>query len=278
MKKRFLLSVLMLISFIFIGNGEGGVLSVSGEKTDKEKERLLGPVKTVLIEMAEMSEKDGKWVAGTRMPWTSTTYDSQGRRIEEDQLYNDEPLNFKSVFIYDANGRLKEGVEYDYQGVIAFTWSYIHETETKMIEERYRPDGSLFSKSIYLYDPEGNLIEETRSHTQTANGFKWVYRYDKAGKKVEESFYLIRSKGLPNQTGTSLNYRSVYSYDDKGRLTEETQYDPAGGVKSEQKFRYEYDDEGNWTSQTAWQRGDSDGRAAFEPIDVTYRTITYYPQ
>lgn len=270
----FLTGTFFIISFY----GASDLNAAPTQRTEKEREGLLGPVKTVLVEIGKISKNEaGKWIPGPRMPWLSTTYDVKGNRIEEDQLYNEESLNFKSVFVYDSNGRLKEGVEYNYKGVVVFKWTYTHDAAMKITEKRVLPNEALFSTSVYRYDANGNLVEEARSHTQTANSFKWIYTYDEAGRMLDESFYLIRSKPLPNKTGKSLNYKSVYSYGKEGHPTEKIHYGPTGGLESKKSYRYEYDAEGNWISQTAWESVDRGGTSALEPTEVTYRTIKYHP-
>jgi hypothetical protein len=275
--KLILLAIALLFSD-FLMNGAAADAAATSHKSEKEQERLLGRVKTVFIEFAKVSDQGGKWVEGARTPWLSTTYDRQGNRIEENQLYEDVELNFKSVFTYDPPGMLKEGIEYDYQGKPAFKWSYSHDPGKKTIEEsRYEPNGVLFSKSSYHYDAQGNLAEETRLHSHSANDLKWVYLYDEAGRKVEESFYVVRAQGLLNTAESTLDSRIVYSYDVKGNLLEETRYDAAGTVKSKKSYRYEFDAAGNWIKQTAREWVSHTDKTYFEPTEVTYRTITYYP-
>jgi hypothetical protein len=274
-KNRLFLSAVSLLFVLLLMEDA----AMAGPKRDREQERLLGPVKTVLIEIAKISEQSGKQVEHSRIPWTSTTYDPQGNRVEERQLYDDESLNFKSVFTYDPSGMIKEGVEYDYQGTVTFKWDYSHDRDKKTMEEaRYEPGGALFSKSSYQYDADGNLVEEMRLHSQSANDFKWVYLYDEAGRKVEESFYVIRAQGLLNKTESTLDFKSVYAYDAKGNLIEETRYDGSGGVKSKKSYRYEFDAAGNWIVQTSGAWVTRSGKPYFEPTEATYRTITYHPR
>ncbi len=270
----FLIGTFFVISFY----GTSDLIAARSQKTDKVREGLLGPVKTVLVEIGKISRNDaGKWTPGPRMPWLSTTYDLKGNRIEEDQLYNEEALNFKSVFEHDSDGRLVEGLEYDYKGTVVFKWDYTHDNAMQVTEKRTLPDGDLFSTSVYKYDGKGNLIEEVRGHTLAANRFKWIYTYDGAGRMLEESFYLIRSKPLLNQAGLSLNYKSVYTYGNENYPTKKIHYGPTGGVESDKRYRYEYDTEGNWVTQTAWESPAPGGSSELEPTEVTYRTIKYYP-
>lgn len=276
-KNRFFLLAIGL--FLFVMNGAALDAAMAGHKSDREQERLLGPVKTVLIEIAKITEQSGEWVEGSRIPWTSTTYDPKGNRIEENQLYEDVELNFKSVFSYDPPGVLKEGIEYDYQGTVTFKWVYAHDPGKKTIEEtRYEPTGALFSRSSYHYDEAGNLVEETLLHSHSTNDLKWAYVYDEAGRKIEESFYVVRAQGLLKKTESALDSKSAYSYDAKGNLIEETRYDGAGAVKSKKNYRYEFDAAGNWITQTAREWVTRSGKVSLEPTEVAYRTITYHPR
>lgn len=267
-----------LLSAHLLANASAIDAAMAGHKSERDQERLLGPVKTVLIEFSKISEQAGKWVESARTPWLSTTYDPKGNRIEENQLYEDIELNFKSVFRYDPPGVIKEGVEYDYQGTVMFKWVYTHDPAKKTIEEtRYEPNGAVFSKSAYHYDDAGNLVEETRLHSHSANDLKWVYVYDEAGRKIEESFYVVRAQGLLSKAESTLDSKQVYAYDAKGNLIEETRYDGAGAVKSKKSYRYEFDAAGNWITQTAREWITRSGKASIEPTEITYRTITYHP-
>ncbi|HIE66235.1 MAG: RHS repeat domain-containing protein [Nitrospira sp.] len=270
---------LVLAGFFFLSfYGVPDLLNAApGQKTDKEREGLFGPVKTVYVEIGKMSKDEtGKWVPSSRMPWLSTTYDLKGNRIEEDQLYNEEALNFKSFFVHDSKGRLKEGLETDFKGTVVFKWRYTRETAMKITEKRVFPNGKLFSTSVYLYDDSGNLIEEVRRHSLAGNSFKWTYAYDGAGRMLEESFYLIRSKPLLNQKGLSLNYKSVYRYGKEGHPTGKIHFGPTGVVESDKRYRYEFDAEGNWISQTAWEISEEGDASELIPTEVTFRKIKYY--
>jgi len=277
MKRKRLFLVLLGIFILSLFGLPDRLNAAPGQKTDKEREGLFGSVKTVYVEIGKMSKDgSGKWVSGPRMPWLSTTYDLKGNRIEEDQLYNEEALNFKSVFVYDSKGIPKEGVETDFKGTVVFKWHYTRETALKIKEKRVFPNGKLFSTSVYLYEDSGNLIEEVRSHSLSENSFKWTYTYDGAGRMLEESFYLIRSKPLLNQKGLSLNYKSVYRYGKEGHPTEKIHFGPTGVVESNKRYRYKFDAEGNWISQTAWESFDRSGTTILEPTEVTFRKIKYY--
>lgn len=247
-------------------------------KPERIQEQLIGPVKTVFVEFSKISKIGGKWIPeNLRTPWLSTTYNQLGYRIREDQLYLDKSLDFKSVFTYDSPGQISKGSEYDYTEKLVFQWTYNHDVAKNTIEEtRSFPNGTPFSTITYLYDQSGSLIEERHKLLQTQNHFKWVYSYDTSGKKIEESYYLSQPGGQEGKRKSLLNFRLVFTYDAKDQLVEETRYNAAGQISSKKHYTYSYDEAGNWISQTAKEAAGQSGRAALEPTEITYRTITYY--
>lgn len=247
-------------------------------KTDKAREQLIGTVNNVWVEIAKVTQKNGKWQEeDPPMPWLSTTYNREGHRIEEVQIYTNQALDFTSVFKRDPTGQLTEGVEYDAQGKLAFTWTYIHDTASGLIEERrFDPKGTFFASTSYRYDTAGNLMEENRFLPHTKNHFRWLYTYDAEGRLLEESHYMIRSGITPKQVVKSLNSRKVFLYDKNGILTEETQYDGQGNVMTKRHYQYQYDKIGNWITQTASEVLPSPEGLALIPTEVTHRKITYH--
>jgi len=275
MKRQGLLLAVFVFLFVHFD-----LHAASLAKSDKAQEKLKGSVKTLLIEFAKMNLADGKWVPESpRTPWLSTTYDRRGYRIEEEQFYTEKSLDFKSVFHYDPQGELSDGLEYDYQGTVAFKWSYTHDPSTRSIEKRqFFPDGGLFSITTHFYDDQGNLIEEKLFLAQTQNRFKWRYLYDEAGRKIEEAYYLERPGEGPGTVKSLLNFRAVFDYDKEGNMVHETKSDASGKISLNRTFQYEYDQHGNWIAQTAFESAEGAGASALAPTEITYRTIHYYPQ
>jgi len=268
----------LTLSFILLPFLQVALYAAALDKTDKAREQLIGPVNNVHVEIAKISLQDGKWVEkNPPMPWLSTTYDREGHRIEEVQIYTEQALDFTSVFTRDLSGQLKEGVEYDATGKLAFKWTYTHDPASGVIEEkRFAPDGTFFSSATYRYDTAGNLMEENRFPPHRRNQFRWLYKYDDAGRPIEESHYMIRSGLTPDQLVKSLNSRRVFVYNKNGDLTEETRYDGLGKVMTKKHYAYQYDQVGNWISQTASEALSNPEGLPLIPTEVTHRKITYH--
>src|SRR5258708_27432736 len=92
--------------------------------------------------------------------------------------------------------------------------------------------------------------------------------YDLKGSKSQNQYFPV--------AGSSLTGREVYKYDDKGNISEMTLVNADGSLVSKEVYKYESDSLGNWVKMTASVAVVENGKIAFEPTEVTYRTIFYY--
>jgi TonB family protein len=92
--------------------------------------------------------------------------------------------------------------------------------------------------------------------------------YDVKGVKTQNQYFPV--------SGATLTGREVYKYDDKGNISEMTLLNADGSLLSKEVYKYEFDTIGNWTKMTTSVALVENGKIAFEPTEVTYRTIFYY--
>jgi len=92
--------------------------------------------------------------------------------------------------------------------------------------------------------------------------------YDLKGSKTRNQYFPV--------AGSTLTGREVYKYDDKGNISEMTLVNPDGSLLSKEVYKYESDSVGNWVKMTTSVALVENGHVAFEPTEVTYRTIFYY--
>ncbi|HEV2905229.1 MAG TPA: hypothetical protein VGW32_09285, partial [Pyrinomonadaceae bacterium] len=109
---------------------------------------------------------------------------------------------------------------------------------------------------------EGKLIENTKRVLLEAA------EYDLRGAKTVNQYFPV--------AGTAPTGREVYKYDEKGNISEMTLMGSDGSMVSKETYKYEYDSLGNWTRMTTSVAVVENGTIAFEPVEVTYRTISYY--
>lgn len=94
-----------------------------------------------------------------------------------------------------------------------------------------------------------------------------VTTYDPRGNRIENVSYPLTS---------SLVGKEEYKYDEKGNIIEMTLRDENGTILSKEAYDYEFDRFGNWTKMATNLLVFEDGKLRREPIEVTYRTLTYY--
>ena len=94
-----------------------------------------------------------------------------------------------------------------------------------------------------------------------------ITTYGIKGNRVENTSYPIAG---------SLVGKEEYKYDERGNITEMTVRDDHGSIVSREAYSYEFDRVGNWTKMLTSLVVFENGELKREPIEVTYRTVTYY--
>jgi TolA-binding protein len=94
-----------------------------------------------------------------------------------------------------------------------------------------------------------------------------VTTYGITGNRIENTSYPVPG---------SLAGKEEYKYDEKGNITEMTLRDERGAIVSREAYSYEFDKFGNWTRMVTSLVVFENGELKREPVEVTYRTVTYY--
>ena len=94
-----------------------------------------------------------------------------------------------------------------------------------------------------------------------------VTTYGIKGNRIENTSYPVPG---------SLVGKEEYKYDEKGNITEMTLRDERGAIVSREAYSYEFDKFGNWTKMVTSLVVFENGELKREPVEVTYRTVTYY--
>ena len=96
---------------------------------------------------------------------------------------------------------------------------------------------------------------------------------------VEITTYGIKGNRIENTsypTGGGVAGKEEYKYDEHGNITEMTVRDDHGSIISREAYNYEFDKFGNWTKMLTSLVVFENGELKREPIEVSYRTVTYY--
>ncbi len=96
---------------------------------------------------------------------------------------------------------------------------------------------------------------------------------------VELTTYGIKGNRIENTsypTAGGLVGKEEYKYDERGNITEMTLRDDRGAILNRESYSYDFDKFGNWTKMVTSLVVFENGQLKREPIEVTYRTLTYY--
>ena len=137
---------------------------VSQTKTDKERDELVGPVKSVEAFLIDFVKKDNRIVEGKRRPWHTTTYDTEGNISDRASYDPSGAITAKYVHTYDAYGRSTGYEEYaallDKTLTIPRRHVYTLNEQLRKVEYIvFESDGSVGTRFVYKYDVKGNLTD-----------------------------------------------------------------------------------------------------------------------
>ena len=96
---------------------------------------------------------------------------------------------------------------------------------------------------------------------------------------VEVTTYGIKGNRIENTSypvAGGVAGKEEYKYDARGNITEMTVRDDRGSILSREAYSYEFDKFGNWTKMVTSLVVFENGELKREPIEATYRTLTYY--
>ena len=177
----------------------------------------------------------------------------------------------KSVQIFNSAGAVTETDTYDSHGTLTAKSPNVAavKTESGSLSTTKSTDGSISTLERFR---DGSFKERTVKpdgttvvHFHSPSEGDWRQVMDSNNRSLD---YIEEPS-----SGKYLRISSHYSK--AGREEETDTYDRSGKLQSEVTFQYpEEDKNGNWTEQQIWAQ--NDGKAA-RLVQVTHRTITYYP-
>lgn len=268
---------------------------------------LLGPVRTMRTETANILLTDGNYVEGPRILNMTVSFTEDGRRPEL-CIYDEKGSLGRRIVIKYEGRKQVESINYDGAGRMWLRRTHLHDAEGRTLENStYNGEGSLRSKTTLTRNDLGQVIVSNEYDARGTLLEKVSFTYNDAGQvnSVEQSSYRAdgtlsfresqtvaekRRERLSYNRDGSLAGRSVrvdqqiadYAPDGSlkkstlikktGRLLEESTYNPDGTIRKESQIPDELDAYGNWIKQTKWV---SDAQGT-RPVKVTYRILTYY--
>jgi hypothetical protein len=272
-------------------------------KTDREKEHLIGSVKSVRSEVTDY-DRDSSPRKGRARQLDTVTYDVNGNEVER-IIYDDYGfLVGKEIRTYDANDVLIETRLSDPKGPMMERRVYGVDNGKLAQIITYGPKNVAVLKQIDAYDANGRLQQELYFDPDKLRG-KTVYKYDQSSNISEVNFYLADGSKAIAPIGPCLGaHRVIYTYDKERRLDTAIAFEPDGKMKQSWRYAYsskgqvaedtresdwsitkfvnayEYDSHGNWVKQvsnvTFTDRSNLMGGGPTSRRTETLREIIYY--
>ena len=223
------------------------------KKSDREAYGLVGPVKTVRIDVAKFASESGNWQEGRRIPSCVLTYDESGDIIEDTRYLDGrrqtrnyekgtitEETNYdargaleeKTVYSYSHDGKILEEDCYDAKGVLQYKKVHNYGDAGKRVDvATYIFGGSILDGTQSLsYDYHGSLLEDARYGANGSLRLKQTYIYDDRNHLIET----VSCNGA-NQ----ILIKAAYAYDNRDRLTTQSSYEADGSFESKTRFAYD---------------------------------------
>jgi hypothetical protein len=293
--------IVLILSLLFVSPVAAGM------KTDRERAKLKGPVRTVTT-----VEDKARGVI---------TYNFRGDEIEEIYKSSAPITEFKKIHTYDAKGRRTKTDYYGHEEdtVPWKTKHYTYDAKGRLIQEIYCLSFGCDDKKVYTYNSKGNLAEETLYYpSSTSVKVRLVHNYDSQGHRTQTTaweahgpglgigetvqkydgkgnvrecttYYTGHKAGDEEAIGDFLPYELITTnkYNSNGDIIEQTTYnaksepgheDECGYPPCRTVYVYEYDPAGNWTKQTEFSCIPTrSGKYECQKVEgETNRTFTYY--
>jgi len=129
---------------------------------------------------------------------------------------------------YDDNNNIIESTEYDIKGKVKE--KYLYEFEGNLVQEKVKYVlGNFIYKEEYEYGNNGNLIKVIKKESEGKQYISNIYKYDAQGNLIEEEWYDNHPKD---------NSTKKYFYDEKGLLEKVEVYYALYRYKIQ--YRYDY--------------------------------------
>lgn len=238
----------------------------TAQTNDRENHGLVGPVRRVETEVADLSLCEGQWVEGPRRPSVTMEFSRDGDILEkayytDDGLpdytvvysYDDErrlvrgahissagELESEAAYSYDSSGRPTRTVIRESDGTVSYEARYDYDgpdSRESVDELRYSPDGSLESRTVRLIGSSGTQEESLDYDADGGLILRSVLHYDSDGRQTQIESYTPQGRYLG---------KLLHSYDHEDNLILDTNIDEEGCVLG--RISHSYDSHGSEAS------------------------------
>jgi hypothetical protein len=216
------------------------------QPTDRDLDGLVGLVKRVEEEVAEMKMKGGKLTEGSQRPYCLVTYDRQGRMTRRWMNVTGSSSTDQS-FSYD-----KEGARHARYKIFN---PLVKSTAEALHVFHFDADENALHEDVYVGDKPARAARTQR----------YMYRFGTGGRLAEKIFYTTQG---------DVAVRDVYTYGADRHPTERRLYGFGNPTPQTIKYTYTLDSQGNWIKRV--EENTQANQERTQRITITYRKISYY--
>ena len=247
---------------------------------------IYGPVHTIRDERVTFTKQNGELVEGPRVLVQTMEYNEDGTKQEWTSYRPEGNIVYRRVETYDPDGRILE-IDNFPNGILNTRVVSNYDDQKQLIERvTYGGDGSVLDRTVvrrqgnqtesWSYDSRGNITSQSKTTNDRPAKRADTISINPGGVVQTQSRVTDNPDGSVEFRTEQSNggfKRDVFIPIAKGSEDRVT-YNKDGTIKSKERFLREFDSYHNMIKQThLTARGDS---SDFAPVDVTYRTITYF--
>lgn len=226
------------------------VIGTAVSQTNRERDGLKGPVKTVRVRQVTLVSENGLQTEAPVSLVSVVTYDQSGRKTEIAFYDRENLLSRRHVYDYDPETKTRSGLTtYNSQNVVV-----------RKVADKYGPNGFKVSSQIQAFNEDGTLYKRTE------------VTFGSLGELVKVTEY--NGDGTPIKKPGSASEESI---DENPGLATRQHEDRLVGYGTSIKEYFDEDSHGNWTRGNAGStvRTYASGRSA-KTEEWIYREFTYY--
>lgn len=248
-------------------------------KGDLDRLELLGEVRTVVTKYVQFTtthqfDRNGHLMSLELAPADATASaryaylrDDAGRLLEQQVFEPDGTTVYRKLFRYgvDAQGRQSAEVAATEAGSLAHAVFTQYDSRGLLAEEIMVTGQGVAEKS--LYDVRGDLVYHAR-YFQGRLVLEATHAYGPFGRLKESRFY---------GTDGELMRKDLYRYDRAGNRVEQLSEFRSQSHLRKSTATFEFDHAGNWVKETVQRWSEKNGSVVLTETFVSrQRTITYY--
>jgi len=241
---------------------------VPAKPTDLETDKMIGPVKEIMMSTYKAHQKGGTIFQGkmelgysfhsnnfiksyhengyrSKMETFGTDghkihkYDERGREYENFEL-KDNVVARTTTMTYDEKGNMIAALALNADGSLYYRTSATFTKDNKPLENFHwmKEPEVIISHVIYEYDEKGNYTACLQYKTDDVLSHKTVMTYNDQGKLIESKGEWFEENMMP------FNSRTTHKLNDHGDSIETNVYDQHDKLKDTYHQTYEYDSDG----------------------------------